>query len=101
MDQETGLELVKLLLQIVYADDVVTDAERAALTATAERVAGAAGLAVVAAALDRRERLPPPNVGLLARHRGEVLKEVARLAAVDGINKDELDLVATLGGMLR
>jgi hypothetical protein len=30
-----------------------------------------------------------------------VLKEVARLSAVDGVHADELDLVATIGGMLR
>jgi len=101
VDVETGLELIKLLLQVAWADDVVTDAERAALLATAERVSGAAGVDIVVAALDRKEPLRPPNMGLLASHRGEVLKEVARLSAVDGITKDELDLVATIGGMLR
>ena len=101
VDQETGLELIKLLLQVAWADDVVSDAERSSLLATAERVAGADGLALLDAVFSLKAPLPPPNMGLLARHRGEVLKEVARLGAVDGLHKDELDLVATIGGMLR
>lgn len=101
MDEQTGLELVKLLLQVAFADDVVSEAERAALDGVAQRVAGARGTDLVAAALDRKERLLPPQIGLLARHRVEVLKEVARLGAVDGIQKDELDMVGLIGGMLR
>ncbi len=101
VDTETGLELVKLLLQVAWADDVVTDAERAVMQATAQRVAGAEGLALLASALDGAAPLPPPNMGLLARHRAEVLQEVVRLSAIDGLHRDELDLVATIGGMLR
>ena len=101
MDQDTGLELVKLLLQVAYADDVVSETERAALDGVARRLAGAAGTELIAAALDRKERLLPPQMGILASHRVEVLKEVARLGAVDGIQKDELDMVALIGGMLR
>jgi hypothetical protein len=101
VDASTGLELVKLLLQVAFADDEVSAAERLSLDATARRLAGDAGLEVVKAAVDRRERLPPPNMGLLSKHRAEVLKEVARLGAVDGIHADELDMVATIGGMLR
>lgn len=100
-DPEVGLELVKLLLQVAYADDVVSAKERAVLVDAARRLAGEAGIAVVAAALDDKLPLPAPNMGLLGKHRGPVLKEVARLGAVDGINKDELDLVGTIGGMLR
>jgi DNA polymerase len=40
-------------------------------------------------------------MGRLATHRAEVLKEVAQLAAVDGLCFDELEMVATIGGMLR
>lgn len=101
MDENTGLELVKLLLQVAFADDVVSEGERAALDDVAARLAGPAGADLVTAALDRRERLLPPNMGLLAQHRTEVLKEVARLGAVDGIHKDELEMVGLIGGMLR
>lgn len=101
MDASTGLELVKLLLQVAFADNEVSAAERVSLDGAARRLAGDAGVEVVKAAVDRRERLPPPNMGLLSQHRAEVLKEVARLGAIDGIHADELDMVATIGGMLR
>lgn len=101
VDTATGLELVKLLLQVAFADDVISAAERTSLDDTALRLAGQEGPEVVAAAIDRHERLPAPNMGLLATHRAEVLKEVARLASVDGLCFDELEMVATIGGMLR
>jgi hypothetical protein len=101
VDTVTGLEVIKLLLQVVWADDVVTSVERDALFAAADRLAGDGGRALLTATLDERQPLPAPNMGLLVRHRAEVLKEVARLSAVDGIHADELDLVATIGGMLR
>ncbi len=101
MDTVTGLELIKLLLQVAWADDVVTPLERETLDAAATRLAGDAGHALLTATLDHHEPLPPPNMGLLARHRADVLKEVARLSAVDGVHADELDLVAIIGGMLR
>ena len=100
MDVVVGTELVKLLLQVVTADDVVSDAERAALDAAAARLGGADAVAVVSAALDGGGRLPPPNIGLLRQHRGAVLVEVARIGAVDGIHRDELDLVKLIGEML-
>lgn len=100
VDAQTGTELIKLLLQIVTADDVVSDAERVALDRAAARLGGAAALAVVRAALDDKQPLPAPNMGLLARHRTEVLLEVARVGAADGIHRDELDLVKLIGEML-
>jgi hypothetical protein len=101
IDRETGAELVKLLLQVAWADDVVSPAERAALDAAAQRLAGPVGVELVAAGVDRRERLLPPDLGRLKAHRTEVLKEVARLGAVDGIQQDELEMVGLIGGMLR
>ncbi len=101
MDQETGLELIKLLLQVVFADDVVSDAERAVMNGAAKRLAGQAGVDLVEAVLERGETLPPPHMGKLVAHRAQVLREVAHIGAVDGVHKDELDMVAVIGGMLR
>ena len=100
MDSATGTELVKLLLQVVTADDVVSDAERRALDAAAVRLGGDAAVAVVKAALDEGRPLPPPNIGVLRQHRGAVLVEVARIGAIDGIHREELDLVKLIGEML-
>jgi hypothetical protein len=101
IDQETGAELVKLLLQVAFADDEISLAEREALDAAAMRLAGSAGLALVVAGVDRRERLLPPDLGRLKAHRSAVLQEVARLSAVDGVHEDELEMVKLISGMLR
>jgi hypothetical protein len=101
VNPDVGIELVKLLLQVAYADLAVSDDERASLDDVAARVAGDAGLELVRSAIDRKERLLPPNIGMLVPHRAVVLKEVARLGAVDGVHQDELDMVSLIGGMLR
>jgi hypothetical protein len=100
VDLLAGTELIKLLLQVVTADDVVSAAERAVLTETARRIAGPEALEVIRLALDEGKPLPAPNLSLLMQHRGEVLREVARVAAVDGIHRDELDMVKVIGGLL-
>ena len=100
MDQHTGTELIKLLLQVVTADDVVSAAERACLDQAATRLAGPAGLEVIRRALDEGKPLPAPNLGLLGKHCVEVLRDVARIGAVDGIHREELDIVKTIGGLL-
>ncbi len=100
VDTITGVELIKLLLQVVTADDVVTPAERTLLDQAARRLGGEAAVAVVKTALDDGRPLPPPNMGMLQQHRGVVLVEVARIGAIDGIHRDELDLVALISEML-
>jgi hypothetical protein len=96
-----GLELTKLLLQVAYADDVVTAPERTALLAAAQRLAGDAGVALVEDVLAGSTPLPPPNLALLADHRTESLREVGRIAAVDGLHDDEIALMKTIAEMLR
>ncbi|MDP2343492.1 MAG: TerB family tellurite resistance protein [Deltaproteobacteria bacterium] len=100
MDLVAGTELIKLLLQVVTADDVVSAGERAVLDATARRIAGPDALEVIRLSLDEGKPLPAPNLALLLPHRGDVLREVARVAAVDGIHRDELDMVKIIGGLL-
>jgi hypothetical protein len=101
VDQTVGTELVKLLIQVVYADHVVTGTERMALLAAAARLGGEGAVAIVHAVLDGQQKPPPPNMGALRSHRSEVLREVARMGAVDGVNQDEIDLVGTIGELLR
>ena len=101
MDPKTGLELTKLLLQVVYADDVVTDVERQTLLAAAARLGGDGAVALVHDVLDGGQPLPPPNMGALAAHRHLVMQEVGRIAASDGIHRDEVDLIKTIGELLR
>lgn len=100
MDAQTGTELVKLLLQVVTADHVVSLAERQALDAAAQRLGGLPAEDVVRRALDDGQPLPAPNMGLLKKHRTLVLLEVARVGGVDGFASEELDLVHLIGEML-
>ncbi len=100
VDQNIGTELVKLLLQVVTADDVVTPVERIYLDAVALRLGGEQAVEMVRRGLDEGGPLPAPNLALLIPHRSEVLREAARIGAVDGIHRDELDMVKTIGGLL-
>ena len=100
MDAQTGTELVKLLLQVVTADHVVSLAERQALDAAAKRLGGLPAEDLVRRSLDDGLPLPAPNMGLLKQHRTVVLLEVARVGGVDGFASDELDLVHLIAEML-
>ncbi|MBM4280401.1 MAG: hypothetical protein FJ137_06450 [Deltaproteobacteria bacterium] len=101
MDLAVGLELTKLLLQVVLAGDVVTAPERTALDHAARRPAGRPGLDLVCGVLDREQRLPPPNMALLGAHRAVVFREAAQVAAADGVHADELALIKTIVELLR
>ncbi len=101
MNHVVGLELTKLLLQVVYADDVVTAPERTALLAAAERLAGVAGVELVTGVLDRAEALPAPQMGQLQAHRADVMVEVGRIAAADGVQREEIEMIKTIAEMLR
>src|SRR4051812_16915871 len=85
-----ALELVKLLLQVVWADHDVAPAEAEALLAFARR----SGLtdaeqADISAMLSGRAPLALPNLGLLKARRTEVLRAVKQLLLVDLAVADE------------
>lgn len=97
-----ALELVKLLLQVVWADHEVAPAEAEALLAFARR----SGLAEadqqhVSAMLSGRAPLAPPNLGLLKARRTEVLRAVKELLLVDlEIAEEEADLLDQIAALL-
>ena len=101
MNHAVGLELTKLLLQVVYADDVVTAPERAALLAAAARLGGEAAVDLVTGVLDRGQPLLAPNMGQLQAHRADVMVEVGRIAAADGVQREEIEMIKTIAEMLR
>jgi uncharacterized tellurite resistance protein B-like protein len=76
-DPKFAFEVVKLLLQVAWADHEVAPEEAQAVRdyATAAGV-GAAELALLEACLAGTERLPPPNLALLRERRVEVLRAV-------------------------
>jgi uncharacterized tellurite resistance protein B-like protein len=77
-------ELVRLLVQVAWADHDVAEAEAAALVGFAQRqgIAGAE-LAALRDMLSGRAPLSPPNLGLLKPRRTEVLRAVKQLLESD------------------
>jgi uncharacterized tellurite resistance protein B-like protein len=101
LDPTLSLEVVKLLLQAVFADHEVAAEEAEALHDYAVR-AGVpeAELETLDACLAGQHPLVPPNLGLLKSHRVEVLRAVRKLLASDQRMHEEeaalLDQVAAL-----
>lgn len=96
------LELVKLLLQVVWADHDVAPAEAEALSAFARRRGlSDAEQAEVAAMLSGRAPLTPPNLGLLKSRRTEVLRDVKELLLADlELAEEEEDLLGQIAALL-
>ena len=96
------LELVKLLLQVVWADHGVAPAEAEALLGFARRN----GLSEeeqqsLAAMLSGRAPLAPPNLGLLKARRTEVLRAVKDLLLADlEIAEEEEDVLGQIAALL-
>jgi uncharacterized tellurite resistance protein B-like protein len=101
LDPKLSLEVVKLLLQAVFADHEVAAEEAEAIHDYAVR-AGISELELetLDACLAGQQPLLPPNLGLLKGHRTEVLRAVRKLLTSDQrIHEEEealLDQIATL-----
>jgi uncharacterized tellurite resistance protein B-like protein len=96
------LELLKLLLQVAWADHEVAPAEAEALRAFARR----SGLADIeqqqlADMLAGRVPLAPPDFGLLKARRTDVLRAVKELLLADvALADDEEDLLGQIAALL-
>lgn len=96
-----GLELVKLLLQVVWADHEVSAAEAEHLRRfAASQSLSAAQLSELEGFLKGHAPLPPPNLGLLRARRVEVLKSVRALLVQLGVGEDEADILSELSTLL-
>lgn len=83
-------ELIKLLVQVAWADHDVAPAEAEALLAFARKSHLAeADLSNLQAMLTGRAPLLPPNLGLLRERRAEVLRAVKELLLADFELADE------------
>lgn len=96
-------ELVKLLLQVVWADHDVAPEEADALLAFARRSGlGDAELATLSDCLAGRAPLSPPNLGLLKARRTDVLRAVKELLLSDlHLASEEEELLAQISSLLR
>jgi uncharacterized tellurite resistance protein B-like protein len=83
-DGQFAFELVKLLLQVAWADDDVAPAEAEALLGYARKHAlGEEQLDLLGACLAGRAPLPPPNLGFLKSRRLDVMRAVKELLTSD------------------
>ena len=97
-----AFELLKLLLQVAWADHDVAPAEAEALLSFARR-SGLSGTEQqeVSAMLAGRVPLAPPNLGLLKSRRTEVLRAVKELLLVDlELAEEEEDLLEQIAALL-
>lgn len=100
--QEVNVEIVKLLLQVAWADDTLDDQERAAVATLCKQW----GLPDETTAwllqhLHLGKPLPQPNMGLLKAHRQAALQAAEWFIGVDGVIEDsEKDFVATVEQLL-
>jgi uncharacterized tellurite resistance protein B-like protein len=97
------LEVVKLLLQVAWADNDVAPEEAEALMQRAREISlSEAHIQELATYLRGEAPLPLPNLGLLRTRRAEVLKHVKRMLEADLQVRDEeseiLEQISTLLG---
>lgn len=97
-----ALELVKLLVQVAWADHDVAPAEAEALLAFARRSGlNEAELGELSSMLKGRAPLAPPNLGLLKPRRTEVLRAVKDLLLSDlEVAEEEEDLLEQIAALL-
>jgi uncharacterized tellurite resistance protein B-like protein len=97
-----ALELVKLLVQVAWADHDVAPAEAEALLAFARRSGlGESELSSLSATLAGRAPLAPPNLGLLRERRTEVLRAVKEMLLSDlEVAEEEEDVLSQIASLL-
>lgn len=95
-------ELVKLLLQVAWADHEVAPAEAEALLAFGRRSGlGDDELASLSSMLRGTTPLLPPNLGLLKSRRTEVLRAVKDLLLSDlELAEEEEDVLSQIAALL-
>lgn len=95
-------ELVKLLLQVAFADHEVAPAEAEALLGFARRNRlPEAELQALQAMLTGRAPLAPPNLGLLKQRRTDVLRAVKELLLSDlEVAEEEEEILSQIATLL-
>lgn len=95
-------ELVKLLVQVVWADHDVAPSEAEALMVFARRSGlPDAELTALQAMLTGRAPLAPPNLGMLKQRRTEVLRAVKELLLSDlHLAEEEEEVLSQIAALL-
>jgi uncharacterized tellurite resistance protein B-like protein len=94
LEGQFAFELVKLLLQVAWADDDVAPAEAGALLGYARRSnLSEEQLDLLGACLAGRAPLPPPNLGFLKDRRLDVMRAVKELLTSDRCMAEEEEAI--------
>jgi uncharacterized tellurite resistance protein B-like protein len=95
-------ELIKLLVQIAWADDEIAPQERRVVVGLASKLElSPEQIAEVEALLDGGAPLPPPNMQLLRSRSAEVISAAEQIVMVDDeIAEDENRVLAELHSLL-
>ena len=98
-----AFELLKLLLQVAWADDEVAPAEAEALLAYGRRHAlSTEQLETLTRCLDGSAPLPPPNLGFLKERRLDVMRAVKELLTSDlHVAEEEEQILGQISELLR
>jgi len=101
--QQFAFELLKLLLQVAWADDEVAPEEAESLLAYGRReLLAPEKLELLARCLAGREPLPPPNLGFLKERRLDVLRAVKNLLTSDlSVAEEEEKILEQISDLLR
>ena len=96
-------ELLKLLVQLVWADGEQQDSEVEAVRRAAHALqASLSTRQALERWLSHAEPLPPPNLQLLKSQRGPVLRLARTILTADGIfTPEEADVLQTLEALLQ
>lgn len=101
-DARVGIETLKLLVQVAWADHEVTDDELEHVLSLAEQVgASEQDAELLRASLRDESTLPAPDLGLLRSHRDEVLRAVDILIGIDDeVVDDEKNIREQIAALL-
>lgn len=101
-DVEFASELIKLLVQVAWADHEVAPAEVEGLLAFARRSRLPDGeISALGNMLTGTAPLAPPNLGLLRQRRTETLRAVKQLLLSDlHLAEEEEELLSQIAGLL-
>ena len=102
-DGQFAFELLKLLLQVAWADDEVAPAEADALLAYGRKsLLSQDKLDLLGQCLAGRAPLPPPNLGFLKERRLDVMRAVKELLMSDlNVAEEEEAILGQISALLR
>jgi uncharacterized tellurite resistance protein B-like protein len=101
--EQFAFELLKLLLQVAWADDDVAPEEAEALLAFGRKsLLSEDKLQLLAQCLAGRTPLPPPNLGFLKERRLDVMRAVKELLLSDlTVAQEEEAILEQISSLLR